>query len=324
MEPNLTKFENIPAIQNNGFVWIDLQKPGRNDFELVAKEFGFHELNIEDSLSKNQIPKIDRYQDHIFMILHFPTLEDDSDIPHRSQLSFFAGAHYLVTVHQGQLKPLEELFQICKTDKQQRNELMGKSSGFLIHTIVDKMVDDMLHLMRKIMGNLEGIEELVFDERTSTAKQISLVRREITSLRRVIMPMKRTLGDFISRDMHRFSEEDLTAYFGDAVDHLDKVIETMDEAKETVEIYKDTDFKFSLEKSNKILVILTIVFTYTIPATILGAFFGLNVKTPGTVSEPWTFLGTYTTLIVILIGSAIPAVLMHIYFRNHGWFERSY
>jgi magnesium transporter len=324
MEPRVTKFANIPAIQNDGFVWIDLQKPRRDDFEIVANEFGLHELNIEDSLSKIQLPKIDRYQDHIFMILHFPTPEGERDIPHPSQLSFFAAPHYLVTVHQGELKPLSDLFQRCESDKPQRDELMGRSSGYLIHTIVDALIDDMLHLTRKIIDKLEGTEGLVFDERLSATKQIALIRREITSLRRVLLPMKRTLGDFISRDMQRVSEEDLTSYFGDVMDHLDKVIDIVDEAKETIEIYKDTDFKLSAEKSNKILAILTIVFTYTIPSTVLGSFFGLNIPIPGSLSDPWTFLGTYTTMVVVLIGSAIPAIFMHIYFRRRGWYEQSY
>ena len=75
--------------------------------------------------------------------------------------------------------------------------------------------------------------------------------------------MKRTLLDFISRDMARLSEEDLNLYYADIKDHLEKVLESLNEAKETIEIYKDTDYIFSTEKSNKRLGILTIVFTYT-------------------------------------------------------------
>lgn len=63
MEPDIEKKIHLPAVYDDGFIWIDLQKPSRHDTEIVAKEFGFHELNIEDSLSKNQLPKIDRYQD---------------------------------------------------------------------------------------------------------------------------------------------------------------------------------------------------------------------------------------------------------------------
>jgi magnesium transporter len=84
---------------------------------VISKRFKFHELNIEDSLSKVQIPKIDRYEDHIFMILQFPIKEEigkeNNSSPKISQLSIFAGGDYLVTVHQGDLKPLVDIFQLC-------------------------------------------------------------------------------------------------------------------------------------------------------------------------------------------------------------------
>jgi len=322
---------HMPAVLNNGFVWIDVRKPSRHDINEIAKEFHFHELNIEDSLSKNQLPKIDRYANYLFMVLHFPILQkekeakiQESDIPRPSQLSFFAGNHYLVTVHQDELKPLTEMIELCKSDEKQRNEIMGKSSGYLIHSIIDALADDLLHTVRKVIGNLDDIEDLVFDEKISAAKQISLVRREITALRRVIMPMKRTLLEFISRDMARLSEEDLTLYFADVRERLDKVLESLDEAKETIEIYKDTDYMLSTEKSNKILGVLTIIFTLTIPATVLGTFYGMNVKMPGSISEPWTFLGSYTTIIVILLASLLSAIFMQLYFRKQGWIGHSY
>ena len=326
MESDIEKEKKIhlPAVYNNGFVWIDLQKPSRSDIETVAKEFGFHELNIDDSLSKNQLSKIDRYHDHIFMVLHFAKVEEESNLPTPRQVSIFAGKQFLVTVHEGEIKPLVELFELCKRDKKQAEDIMGKSSGYLIHSIIDVMVDDMLHIMRKIIGNLDDLEDLVFDERVSEAKQISIVRREITKLRRIASPIKRTLNEFVTRDMQRLSEEDLTSYFGDAMDHLDKVIESLEEAKETIDIYKDTDFMLSTEKSNKILGILTIIFTLTIPATVLGTFFGMNVRMPGSISEPLTFLGPYTTFIIIIIGSVFPALFMHLYFRRQGWIGSSY
>jgi magnesium transporter len=322
------RIHNLSAVRNNGFVWIDVQKPSRQDINLIANEFGFHELNIDDSLSKNQLPKIDRYPDHIFMVLHFPVLQKDggnkNTIARPSQVSFFAGDHYLVTVHQGDLRPLGEMFELCSSDEKQREEIMGRSSGYLMHSIIDAMVDNLLHMLIKTIGNLDDIEDLVFDERVSAAKQISLVRREITSLRRVVLPMKRTLLDFITRDMARLSEEDLTLYYADIREHLEQVLESLDEAKETIDIYKDTDYMLSTEKSNKILGLLTIAFTFTIPAAVLGTFFGMNVITPGSISEPWGFLGPYTTLIIILICSLVPPFFMHLYFKKQGWIVHSY
>jgi magnesium transporter len=311
--------EHVEQINNNGNLWIDIEKPTRNKMEILGRKFPFNELNLEDCLSKIQITKIDRYEDHIFIILHFPTSHKEKGKPRFSQLSIFAGMNYLITVHQGDLKPLIEMFQVCKKSPDQRQALMGRSSGYLLHSIIDVLVDDLLHILMKVVGNLDDIEDAVFDDKIAVAKEISLLRREITTLRRVVIPLKRIVLE-ITKSIQKFSEEDLTLYFDDVKDHIDKVLEALEESKETIEIYKDTDFMLSTEKTNKILAVLTILFTLSIPATVIGAFYGMNVNLPGGIETgSWTFFGMYTTLIVIVIISTIPALLMIWYFRRLGW-----
>jgi magnesium transporter len=284
-------------------------------------KFPFHELNIEDCLSKIQIPKVDTYDDHIFVILTFPSIDKDKGLPRPTQLSIFAGHDYLVTVQQGDLKPLSEAFQLCKIDQNYRESFTGNSSGYLLHSIIDLLVDDLLHMLMKIEGNLDDIEDVVFDEKTAVAREISLLRREITTLRRLVLPLRRTILE-LSKEIQRLSEEDLAPYYDDVRDHIDKVIEVLDEAKETIEIFKDTDFMLSTEKSNKILAILTILFTLSIPASVVAAFYGMNINLPGGIETgPATFLGEYTSLIILVVVVAIPAVAMMYWFKREGWLK---
>jgi magnesium transporter len=295
-----------------------MQKPTFADMTLLGQKYPFNKLNFEDSLSKLQIPKIDRYEDHIFIILHFPTPDKEKGFLF-SQLAIFMGTDYLVTIHQGELKQLDELFNMCRNDERHRQQTMGKSSGFLLHKIIDTLVDEMLHILMKVVGNIDDIEDSVFDERISIPRQISLLRREITTLRRIVTPLRRTVVD-LAKDVQRYSKEDLALYFRDVQDHIEKVYETLEEAKETVEIYKDTDFMLSNEKTNKILAVLTIIFTLSIPATVIGTFYGMNVNIPGgTQTGPWEALGPYTTLIFVIVISSISALLMVLYFRRLGW-----
>ncbi|MEP0824129.1 MAG: magnesium transporter CorA family protein [Nitrososphaera sp.] len=306
------------TISNNDVVWLNMQKPTFSDMTALGQKYPFQRLNLEDSLSKIQIPKIDRYADHIFVILHFPTPDKEKGFLF-SQLAIFMGTDYLVTIHQGDLKPLDELFNMCKSDERQRQLTMGKSAGFLLHKIIDTLVDDLLHILMKVVGNIDDVEDSVFDERISIPRQISLLRREITTLRRIVTPLRRTVVE-LSKEVQRFSKEDLTIYFNDVQDHIEKVYETLEEAKETVEIYKDTDYMLSQEKTNKILAVLTIIFTLSIPATVVGAFYGMNINLPGGVETgPWTQLGPYTTLIFVIIVSSFSALLMVFYFRRLGW-----
>ena len=95
--------------------WIYIQKPTRDDLQTMGKKYPFHQLNLNDCLSKIQNPKIDRYKDHSFIILQFPAIERTKDyILQISQLSIFIGKNLLVTTHQGDLKALAEIFYLCK------------------------------------------------------------------------------------------------------------------------------------------------------------------------------------------------------------------
>ncbi len=316
---NIEHTVELESITNKNLTWIDIQKPTRKKLKMLEGKYPFHELNIEDCLSKIQIAKIDRYQDHIFIILHFPTVDKDKSIPRSTQLAIFAGPNYLITVQQGELKPLIEMFSLCKDNEKQKEMFMGGSSGYLLHSIIDLMVDDLLHVLMKLEGNLDDIEDLVFDEKVAVARDISLLRREITTLRRVVVPLRRIILD-LSKEMQKFSEEDLTDYYDDVKDHTDKVLEVLEESKETIEIFKDTDFMLSTEKSNKILATLTILFTLSIPATVVGAYYGMNVNLPGGIATGTpVFLGPYTSFIILLIIAIIPSLVMVWYFKKLGW-----
>ena len=322
MEESIGK--SVERIQGNGFVWIDIQNPDRWIIEELAQEFNLNTLNIEDCLAKFELPKLDAYEDHFFLILHFPPLFSKIAVPQVSQLSVFMGENFLITIHQGDLKPLIDIVKTCKNsqDNLRREQLLGESSGALLHEIIDVLVDDMLHTLRRIMANLVEIEEGVFDERRSVAKQISRLRKEITILRRISNPLKRLVLE-TGKQVQRFistDDEDLKLYFDDVIDHLDRIIESLEESKETMEIYKDTDFVLSTEKTNKVLAMLTIIFTLAIPATVIGTFYGMNIALPGGVDEDSdSILGIYSTFIVIILASIIPAGLMFAYFKKLGW-----
>ncbi len=334
----ITKLDTITSA---GLNWINIEKPTRDTLEklLVNRGFRFHELDIDDCLSKIQIPKIDKREEYIFIVLHFPasptlhvapksakkkSRKASTSTLHFSQLSIFVGWNSLITIHQGDLQPLNDLFQQCKQgNASQKEEILGRTSGYLLHRIIDVLVDDLFHMLMKIVGNLEDIEDAVFDDKVEVVKEISLLRREITILRRIVYPLKRIVSD-ITRDVQRFSGENLTEYFNDVEDHINKVLEVLETSRETIEIYKDTDFMLNTEKTNQILAVLTIVFSLSIPASIIGTFYGMNINLPGGLeSGPWTFLGAYSAFAIILILSTGAALLMYWSFRRVGWVTSS-
>jgi magnesium transporter len=320
---------NIEIAESDGFSWIDVYKPTRTEMDALAKSYNFHILNVEDSLTKNQFAKIDRYEDYVFVILLFPVAEKEIIKSTRSksrQLSVFVGKNYLVTIHQGDFKPLTKLFELCKrSDGDARKKIMGKSAGYLFHGIIDVLIDELLHMTLKVIGNLDDIEKPVFDESVSVAREIARLRREITVLKHSVNSLKRVIPEFGSRDAPRYSaneiDDDLARYYADVNDHIAKVAETLDEAKEKAEIFKDIDFMLGNDRSNKILEFLTVVFTLFIPTLFLGTIYGMNIGIPGTVqSGTWTFWGPHTTLIIVGLMSLASVLAMLGYFRRMGWF----
>lgn len=346
--------------KNENLIWTDIQNPNKDKINLLAQRYpSFNSLNLDDCLSKIQIPKIDRYQDHLFIILYFPIAEKekDEDIYRISQLSIFLGRNYLVTVHQGNLNPIVEMFRQCKgndgskinssssytnINEYRHNQepltpsFMAKKSYsiYLFYKILDVLVDDLLNILNHVTQRLEDIEDDVFNDKIVLTKRISLLRRDITTLSRIAIPLKQIIMEIMTKDIQKFLDEkdtqrqqqgsnnsvdDLILFFSDLNDHISKVIEALDSSNKTIGIYQDTNFMLSNDKTNRALTVLTIMFTLTIPITVVSAIYGMNVKIPGGNEIPWTLLGSYTTFILLLIGSAIASLIMLWSFYHFGW-----
>jgi magnesium transporter len=312
-EPSINKV----AWQN--LTWLNIERPTRQEMDYLAQNYPFHPLDLDDCLSKVQLPKIDEYENYLFIILHFPVFDHRTRITRPSQVSIFLGKDYLVTVHNGDLKPFAALPVRCQQDDKVCQDYLGKDSGYLMYRIIDSLVDYCVPMVNKTLANLEEIEDKVFDDKVSASHDVAILRRDIAAQRRIIGPIKGVVADLEPKAQH-FTQADLRVYFGDISDHLARLWSNLDECQETIDIYKDTDFLLSQERTNRILALLTIVFTITIPATILGTFYGMNINLPGGIAPgSWTAWGTYTTFIVVLLISLLPGVFMFWLFRRLHW-----
>jgi magnesium transporter len=299
---------------NGNVTWVDVEKPTQSDIRMVGDRFKFSQLELDDCLSKRQLQKLEDHSDHLFLIIHCPHISETGHMVASEQVSIFLGSNYLVTVHQGNLRQIGELFQSCKNNK---NHVVRNSAGIL-HDILHALVDTLFPLLGGLMNELEDIEDSVFDENIQVVREITTLRRNISALRRTILPFKRIVNDL--HDEIQMRTPELAPNFRDVCDHVEKASAVLDEARETVEIFKDTDFTVNTERSNKILAILTIIFTLSIPGTMMGTFYGMNVPLPGGIETgPWLLLGPYTTLLVILLISLVPPLVMCLYFRRLGW-----
>jgi magnesium transporter len=135
------------------------------------------------------MPKLDEFDDHLFLVLHFPRFDKQSRITHPSEVDVFAGAGYIVTVHSGDLRPLVKLFSDCQASEEVRADLMGRGSGYLLYRVLDSLVDDNFPILRKIIANVDGLEERVFETiGQEVVRELALLRRDVLSYRRVVRP----------------------------------------------------------------------------------------------------------------------------------------
>lgn len=314
-------YEKIQTILYGKITWVDVKNPDRREIGQLAQKFPFHPLHLEDCISKGQFPKIEQNNEdkYIFILLRFPTLNLPGDNISINQICFFLGRRYLVTLHENQNDIISNIFKDCKDNEERCKAYIGNSSSHLLYTIIEQLTENLSPLLHAILSEVDLVEDIVFDDKVSAVYKVGQLRRKIITLRRVIGPLRALLLDMSAR-VAKFSRTNLSVYFVDITHRVDRAWETLEEARETVTIYKDADFTISSEKTNRILAVLTIIFTLSIPATLVGTYWGMNVVLPGGLIKPWNFWGPYTTFIIILILSIIPAFLMHLYFRKKGWF----
>lgn len=315
------KGDKIQTLKSGKIIWVDVRDPTRREIAKLAEHYPFHPLHLEDCISKGQFPKIEQNDEdkYLFLLLRFPNFNSHEGTIAINQICFFLGAGYLVTLHDDGSNMVSQIFKDCKENPAERKVYIGNSSAHLLYSIIEQLSDNLAPLLSKILSEVDEVEDIVFDDKVSGVYKVGQLRRKIVSLRRTIGPLKTLLAEMETR-VNNFTKKNLSVYFIDITHRVDKAWETLEEARETVDIYKDADFIISTEKTNRILSVLTIIFTLSIPATVIGTFYGMNVVLPGSLEPgPWTFWGKYTTFTIILAAAAIPSLLMVWFFRKRGW-----
>ena len=154
-------------------------------------------LDYEDVFSRNQRPKVDEYDDYLFVVLHFPAYDKTVGRLNAAELDVFVGPDYVITLPNEPIQPLEYLFERCRTRDDLREQLFSKGPGYLLYKIVDDCVDASFPMLRKMGNKLERLEDDIFEgERSSEiVRDISNVKQEIINFRRIVRPQRAALKD---------------------------------------------------------------------------------------------------------------------------------
>ncbi len=311
--PKVTKEEqlNLKTVTWGELTWVNIEKPTERETEYLAQHYYFHHLDLDDCLSRIQRSKIDEYKGYLFLVFHFPVYNKEARVTTSSQVSVFIGEKYLVTLHKGELKPLVKLFRECQIDEESRQENFNQGSGYLLYRIIDRLVDYCLPILNKIGFNIERVEDDIFSSGVRSAiREISTLRRDVISFRRIIWPMRAVIGS-LEPKIRRFTKVDMSVYFGDMIDHVDKIWDGLDEYKEIIEGLNDTHDSLATNRTNEVMRMLTIIATILLPITVVASIFGMNITTlPFLTSK-------YSLLFVLLIMLVVVGGMLYFFRRKH-------
>jgi magnesium transporter len=268
-------------------------------------------------LSKRQRPKVDEYPDYLFVVLHFPVYDKTIQRLNAAELDLFLGPDYLVTLPTTvELLPITRLFARCEEDSELRDSLFGKGSGYLLYHVLDDLFDYCFPILDKIGHKLDTIEDELFRGRSQEiVRDISNVKQEIISYRKIIKPERATLR-VLEGHVQRFLPQDLELYFDDIVDAAERVWDLLDNYKEVVEALEQTNEQVLSHRFNDVLRILTVFSVIFLPATLIASIWGMNVGLPGGGDPASASLLPFW----IIVGASIAAIAgMLGYFRYKRW-----
>ena len=301
----------IAELNAQGLTWVHVSAPDQDAATELAERFGWHPLDVEDILSKRQRPKVDDYPDYLFAVLHFPWYDSSVQRLNAAELDIVLGPDYLVTMPNVPLLPVDRLFNRCAEDEEFRSELFAKGSGRLLYEVLDDLFDYCFPILDKIAHKLDKIEDDIHEVRSEElVRDISNVKQEIISYRKIIKPQRPTLR-VLERNVERFLPEDLELYFDDIVDASERIWDVLDNNKEVVEALEDTNESVIAHRHNDVLRVLTVFSVILLPLTLIASVFGMNVVYPGE--------GTHAAFWVIIALMVLTIFAMLGFFRWKRW-----
>jgi magnesium transporter len=298
-------------IEAAGIRWIHIESPRSADRDWLEEHFDFHQLDYEDVFSRNQRPKLDQYDDYVFIVLHFPLFDKDSGRILTAELDLFMGPDFLITLPNIPLPPLAAMFERYREKVDLREEVFSKGPGYLLYKIVDTGVDASFPMLRKTGLKLERLEDDIFEGRSSEiVRDISDTKQEIINFRKIVRPQRAVLRD-LERTKQRYLQEELEIYFDDISDAAERIWDTLENYKEVIEGLESTNESVLSHRLNESFRILTAASVVLLPLTLIASIFGMNVAFPGEGDAItfWVILGMLAAVLVALV----------ILFRRRGW-----
>jgi len=290
-------------------VWFDLCTPSADELAAVSEELGLHPLAIEDALHEHQRPKLDRYTSHLFLTSYAVGLDTESGELTVCEVDAFVTDRALVTVRKDERFDIDAV--VARWDGSA--DLAKYGVGFLVHGLVDYVVDTHFEAVQALDDAIENLEDSLFVDRPrdrAVQRRTFELRKSLVLLRRVVLPMREVVNSLLRRDLG-IVDEAMTPYYQDVYDHVLRATEWTESLRDLVTTILETHLTL---QSNRLNVIMKQVTSWAaiiaVPTAVTG-FYGQNVPFPG-FGHP---IGFWTSAIIMVTLS----VGLFWMFRRRDW-----
>jgi len=288
-------------------VWMDLVAPTAKDLDVIAKEFNLHPLALEDTFHPDQRPKIERYEDHFFFVMHAAWLKDGE--LRMSEVDAFLGRRYIITVRKDPDWSMGPVLRRWDSE----GSLLKHGIGAFLHGLLDTIVDEYLIVTRSLTSRLQRVDDAVLEYgRGSTVQQdIYTLRRDLSIFTRVTGPMKELMLDMRREDSLRI-EEELIPYFEDVNDHVKRVAEAGESMQDLLVSALNLHLSVASHRLNDIMRKVTSYGAIIGVATTIAGIYGMNFRLFPAGNNPYGFWIANGLI-------ALSALVLFTYFRRKDW-----
>jgi magnesium transporter len=256
------------------FVWVGLHEPEQSELNEVAEIFGLHPLAVEDAVKAHQRPKLERYDDSLFLILKTLWYVDEEDAVETGEINMFVGSDFVITVRHGSGGALRQ----ARRALEDREQVLAHGPSSVVYAVCDEVVDAYEQVADSLQEDVDEVEISVFsEERTKDAARIYVLKRELAEVRRAVMPLREPINRFVSGGVRGIHPE-AGPYFRDVADHLSRVSEVVENLDSLLSTAFDAHLaQISIQQNDDMRRISATIGLIAAPA-LIGTIYGMNFQ----------------------------------------------
>lgn len=298
LETDLSRAQLLSAYsEKDALVWVDMENPTEFESDALVEIFNFHPLAVEDCVSDVSQPKVDDYDEYLFLVMHSLSLRDAH--LHTVELDIFLGPHFVVTFHK---EPIKSIELIRENARRKPDAYLGRGADLLVYTLLDQTVDQYMPIIEGYEDVIDQIEARMFHHGDrGCLEEVMQLKRDVFHFRRTIAPQRDALN-YLTRNPTAFIKEENRIYFRDVYDHLFKTYGIVEGFQEVITGVLQAYFSYSSHLLNKTIQRMTVMATLSMPAIMIASIYGMNFRNMPELNHPYGYLFSLGLMAFLSIG----------------------